>query len=307
MKIFLTLLLFSAASAQAATCTTTSRTNYSTGQVLTSAALNADFNQLVTKANALDAGCLTDGTLEAAALNSTDFAAVTNGIQQGCAVSYSDANTLSIGKCILSVNGNFVKTATANTVTWGCTGCAAEVVSTQYYLYAKSGSTGTTLTPLISTTVPGGDGYDGSGNKILGKFYNNSSSNIDTSSAVTWSTDRFLPSTDAGLSSPIDSFMFSFGGAGYNTSCSSSPCGFLDQLRSYVSSVTITGTGVYQFNFARTYAKIRCIAEAGIGNVLLNHDPIYGTATNSVGMITVLPEAPYSASNAYATVKCEGY
>lgn len=172
--------------AKAGTCTSTTRSNYSSNQVLTSSALNADFNQLVTKLNAFDGGCITDGTLEQTALNASDFSALYYGIQQGCALSYSDSNTISIDKCIASVNGSLLKTATATTVTWGCSGCSAEVASTSYYVYIKTGSTGSTLTPLISTTAPNGDGYDNSGNKILGSFLNNASSNIDPDRIYQW-------------------------------------------------------------------------------------------------------------------------
>ena len=178
--------------AKAGTCTSTTRSNYSSNQVLTSSALNADFNQLVTKLNAFDGGCITDGTLEQTALNASDFSALYYGIQQGCALSYSDTNTISIDRCIASVNGALLKTATATTVTWGCSSCSAEVASTSYYVYIKTGSTGSTLTPLISTTAPNGDGYDNSGNKVLGSFYNNGSSNIDSNRIYQWRTGSIV-------------------------------------------------------------------------------------------------------------------
>ena len=76
--IFSLSFLFIFSNSYAATCTTTSRTNYSSNQVLTSTALNADFNQLVTKANSFDLGCGTDGTLEFSSLNAADFASITN-------------------------------------------------------------------------------------------------------------------------------------------------------------------------------------------------------------------------------------
>lgn len=193
MKICLLLLFFTISTAFAGTCSNTTRTNYSANTVLTSSALNADFNQLVTKANAFDGGCVTDGTLEFAALNATDFSSIVNGIQSGCKVSFSNSNTLSIGKCIATVNGFSIKTTSANTVTWGCSGCSSEVASTQYYLYIKTGSTGTTLNLLISTTAPNEDGYDSSNNKILAKFYENSASDIDTLSIDQWRVNEFVP------------------------------------------------------------------------------------------------------------------
>lgn len=179
--------------AYAGTCSSLSRNNYSANSILTSTALNADFNQLITQVNNFDLGCGASGTLELDALNTSDFAALLNGIQQGCKVDYSSASTLSVGKCLMSINGNLVRTTTATTVAFGCGGCTAESASTKYYVYAKTDSTGTTLNLLISTTAPGTDGFDGSGNKVLAEFYNNGSSNIDQYSIDQWLVNRFVP------------------------------------------------------------------------------------------------------------------
>lgn len=185
----------------ASTCTTTSRTNYSTNQVLTSSALNSDFNQLVAKANSFDGGCITAGTIEYDNLNSTQFTPLLKGIKEGCKVSYSSASTISVGKCLTSVNGNFVYTTSANTATFGCTSCSAEVASTQYYVYIQTGSSGTTLTPLILTTAPNEDGYDNSGNKVLARFVNNAASDIDQYSIQQWHVNDFIdPPRMAGAS-----------------------------------------------------------------------------------------------------------
>ena len=148
--IFITFAIFSF-NLLAANCTQTTRSNYNALQVLKASDLNADFNQLVNKANAMDGGCISDGTLEATALNSTEFATVTNGIHQGCPLIFVDENTIGVGKCILSVNGNLVKTTVQNNVTWGCAGCSAETDSAQYYVYAKANSLATSLNLLIST------------------------------------------------------------------------------------------------------------------------------------------------------------
>jgi len=179
----------------AATCTTYSRTNYTTNQVLTSSSLNSDFNNLVTRTNAFDGGCVSDGTLEIEAVSSSEWGAMLKGIQLGCKTSYSDTNTLSVGKCISSVNGSFVETTAANTVTWGCGSCSAEATGTTYYLYAKNGSASTTLNLLISSTGPNEDGYDNSSNKVLSRFYNNTTGYIDQYSIDQWAINKFSPQT----------------------------------------------------------------------------------------------------------------
>lgn len=172
-NLIVLIFLFIAHSAMGATCTSISRSNYAANSVLTSTALNADMNTVYNNSNAYDGGCITDNTIEFQALNETDNAALVNAVTQGCKVTRSDANTLSVDKCFMTVNGTQVRTTTATTVTWGCGSCSAEVVSTTYYLYAKTGSSGSTLNLLISTVAPNNDGYDSSNNKVLAKFYNN--------------------------------------------------------------------------------------------------------------------------------------
>jgi hypothetical protein len=174
----------------AGTCTTLSRTNYSSFQVLTASQLNTDFNTIYAPFNsasgALDGGCISDGTLEDGALNTTDFEILLNTPKEGCKVIQNDSDTLSVGRCRIAVGSNFVKTTTSTTVTWGCSGCTAEASSTKYYLYARATSTGSTLNLLISTTAPNGDGFDASNNRVLAKFYNNTLSQIDYLSVANW-------------------------------------------------------------------------------------------------------------------------
>lgn len=177
----------------AGTCTSISRSNYSANSVLTSSALNSDFNTVYNNANDYDGGCITDGTLEFTALNSSDFAPMLYGIQQGCKVTFSSVSELNIGKCIASVNGNFIRTTSNTSVSMGCGSCSGEAASTTYYAYIATGSSGTTINPLILTTAPNEDGYDNSGNKVVAKFYNNATSSIDEYSIDQWLVNRFVP------------------------------------------------------------------------------------------------------------------
>lgn len=193
MKLFIILLLASF-EVFAGTCTSISRTNFAANSVLTSTALNSQFNTVYNHANDLDGGCVTDGTLESSALNTSDFAVLLKGTQRGCKVNYSSADTLSISKCLAGVNGNFVATTSATSVTWGCDNCAAESASQNYYVYIATGSSGTTLTPLLSTTAPNDDGYDNSGNLVLAKFRNAGSGDIDQYSIDQWLVNKFVPS-----------------------------------------------------------------------------------------------------------------
>lgn len=104
---FLFLYLFLFSNLYAATCTTTTRNNYSSGQVLTSSALNADLNQLVSKVNSLDGGCITDATLEESALQGT--LSVSKG---GTSLSTLTANNLLVGNGTGAIA--FIAPSTAN-------------------------------------------------------------------------------------------------------------------------------------------------------------------------------------------------
>lgn len=284
--------------ANGATCTITSRDNYTSGQKLTSSALNADLNQLVTKLNAMDGGCLTDNSVEASALNSTDFATVTNGIHQGCTLSYSDANTISVGKCILSVNGSFVKTTAVNNVTWGCSGCSAEVASTLYYIYAKSGSSGTSLNLLISTTAPDADGYDALGNKVLGTFFNNSSSAIDQRAIKTWIVNRLSTQSQ-------DVFTFGYG-ATASTVCSVvGVCAYLDQSGDHVLQVEKMFTGTYKITFRRTYQRIDCFPQGVDGASPFLPVPATALAANNATFSTY-KVSPFALNDSVGAVHCIG-
>lgn len=192
----------------AGTCTGISRTNYTFGQVLSSSSLNTNLNTVYGAVNAFDGGCITDNTLELAAINTTEWEVPLRAIQAGCTVAYSSASTVSIGKCYASVNGLWVAKSTATTVTMGCTNCSSEVSSTTYYIYISTGSSGSTLTPLILTSAPGVDGYDSSGNKVVARIYNNASSDIDQYSIDQWVVNRFIPTNTSDISyTPVSTWL----------------------------------------------------------------------------------------------------
>lgn len=186
MKTLIVLFAALFSTAYAGTCTSISRSNFSPNTVIQSSAMNSQLNTVYNHVNDLDGGCIDDGTLEAAALNSTEFAPLLKSIRQGCRVTESDNNTLSVSKCLLSVNNVLVSTSTATTVAFGCSGCASDTVNTTYYLYALTTSTTSALALRISTTVPNEDGFDNSGNRVMARFYNNSLSNIDGDSITHW-------------------------------------------------------------------------------------------------------------------------
>jgi len=161
---------------EAGTCTTISRTDVGANSVLTSSKYNTDHNTAYAAHNAFDGGCVTDGTLESGALNTTDFSVLLNAPIEGCVVTRSDAATINVGRCRIAVNGTYHTTTSDNSVTWGCSGCSSETSATVYYVYVK---TGDSFALLISTSAPNNDGYDSSGNRVIGRFYNDAGSDIE--------------------------------------------------------------------------------------------------------------------------------
>lgn len=252
MKNFLVILLMlTLAKAHSATCSNTTRTNYVTNQILTSSALNADFNQLVTKLNAFDGGCVTDGTLEFSALNTSDFGVLLKGVHQGCKVEYSNASTVTISECFASVNGNLVTTAGNTSVSMGCGSCSAEATGTTYYVYIANGSTGSTLTPLLLTTAPNENGYDNSNNKVVGRLYNNASGDIGQYSIDQWQVNAF--SNDnlikvSGYSKP-KACVYAFGGGSATlaspTECTTGTCVEVFDSCGTASPPAFSATGIY--------------------------------------------------------------
>lgn len=186
MKWILALLLISFE--LKAACTSATRSNFSANQVLTSSRLNSEFNSIVSTLNAYDGGCISAGSVEAAALNSTEFAPIVKVPVSGCEVTYVDSNTVGVSKCKIAVDGNLFETASQSNVTWGCSNCSSEATGS-YYVYIKDSST---FTPFFSTTAPGKDGYNGT-DKAIGFFYNTSGLDIATNSIAQFVQSGFLP------------------------------------------------------------------------------------------------------------------
>jgi hypothetical protein len=192
MKQLLLLISLMFASQVMAVCSSPiSRPAYSALTTLTASSLNTNLDTVYTRANELPGDCVTDATISSDKL-STDLNPVLKGIKEGCFVSRSTAAIITVDKCYLAVNGNMVTTTSANTVTMACSGCSAEVAGTTYYVYAKTGSTGSTLNLNISTTAPGADGYNVGGDRVLARFLNNAASDIDQYSIDQWIVNRFV-------------------------------------------------------------------------------------------------------------------
>jgi hypothetical protein len=225
--------------ANASCSTQITRTNSSPNTVLTSTKYNTDLNTVYTKVNDLDGDCITDDSLPWGSIDETTVPPLAKGVKEGCLATRSDANTISIGKCLIAVNGVQIEKTTATTVTWGCTGCSSEIASTTYYVYAIDASV---LTLKISTSAPDAFGYNGT-ERVLAYFYNNASSDIDSQSVGNWVVNGFTNGPFAemmkvpAVNKPI---IFGF----ENTSlCSSGTC--ITREFGVDTTSTFSSTGVY--------------------------------------------------------------
>lgn len=295
MKTILFLFIFILPGVAWATCTSPiSRTNNSANSVLTSTKYNSDLNTVYAHVNDLDGDCLADGSVESTKLDTTTLAPLVKGVKEGCFATRSDANTISIDKCLIAVNGNLIEKTTSTTITWGCGGCSSEVASTTYYVYATSAST---LTLLISTSAPDAYGYSGT-SRALARFYNNASSDIDTASVRTWVSVGFIPTYSSVNSSPGVSqpktCRGSYGGAGSLTSqtaCTTGTCTeYYDtcQLASTGDmSTTYVGAGNYTVTLASGTCKanswILCRHHGSTGSTVLYNASYSDGFTNSSG------------------------
>ena len=162
-----------------ATCSSISRVANAANSVLTSTKYNLDNDTVYNFVNAYDFGCGTIGTLESDALDTTQFVVPFSAPLVGCGLSYTNASTVTVSPCRIGIDNGWTKTTTDSTVAFGCSGCSTETASSTFYVYATTASTTSNLTLKISSTAPDGDGYSGT-DRVLGRFYNDSSQNIAT-------------------------------------------------------------------------------------------------------------------------------
>jgi hypothetical protein len=300
-----------------AVCTSTiSRTNSGAGQVLSSTKYNLDLNTIYTRINELPGDCITNGTITYTKLDTSSLAPLVKGIKEGCLATRSDANTISVDKCLIAVNGTLIEKTTATTVTWGCSGCSSEVASTTYYVYATSASS---LTLQILTTAPDAYGYNGT-SRVLALFYNDASSNIDSQSVRNWIINGFFPLSSTIVSSPGSKPLIryaQYGGSGSLTSqtnCTSTPCTeYVDD--SGMLSMTRSGTGTYLLTGAAGMCKpsgrlhISVEAVNGANNVDVTQDGSSRVTDSSggfaMGFVVFINGGAATDSRTSVMVSCE--
>lgn len=292
MKKLLLLLIFISFELFAGTCSSISRTDYGTRDILTSTSLNTQLNAAYSSINTADGGCIVDGTLEKGSLNTTDFDVVLNSNRTGCQLEYVSGATLSVGYCYIAVNGNYVSTTSTTNLDFTNLDTGSETASTDYYVYVKDGSTGSTLTPEISLTAPNGNGYNVDGDRVIGSFRNNNDSNIATYSIYQWidgNHNARQVTESAFISTVYNSVTYQYGGMINEKSCTVSgsdfSCTFEQNywLDTPICQISADNGGIGQLT--STIRVQGSEAPAGLGTV-------NSLAGGSYSVITQLPATP---------------
>ena len=98
-------------------------------------------------------------------------------------------------------------------------------------------------------------------------------------------------------------FSFSFGTTNATTACTATPCSFLDQIGSTVSSVSRPGVGQYTINTSKTYSKLKCSGNYGQGSASFGGS-IQCSNCNNVSFQTI--NASAVNIDTYGTIICHG-
>lgn len=128
-----------------------------------------------------------------------------------------------------------------------------------------------------------------------------------------WTTSQSLTATL--ISTPkvpsydgnVDTFIVSFGTTNGTTVCSASPCSYLDQIGSSVSSITRSSSGTYVMNTNKTYAKLKCVGVAANGSnfMSLNGTAIPMTCTNC-NAFSFQTGVAATLTDGFGTLYCQG-
>lgn len=109
-----------------------------------------------------------------------------------------------------------------------------------------------------------------------------------------------------GYSGNVDTFSVSYGTTNASTPCSASPCSYLDQIGTVVTSITRAATSDYTLNLTKTYGKLKCTmmtASSGVQNGITNS--LASTCTNC-NSLRFLPVNTALAVDNYGTLMCQG-
>ena len=108
--------------------------------------------------------------------------------------------------------------------------------------------------------------------------------------------------------SRVETFSVSYGTSGYSAPCNASPCSYLDQIGSSVTSITRSGPGAYSLNLSKTYSKLKCSLTASSGASSNNVAYSPSTLTCSTACSALAFDVRYSSGllDVFGTILCQG-
>jgi hypothetical protein len=107
-----------------------------------------------------------------------------------------------------------------------------------------------------------------------------------------------------GYQGNVDTFSVSYGTTNATTTCTASPCSYLDQIGNMVSQITRSSAGTYLMSFNKTYAKMKCTMNSwGSGGSIVSA-PMTCSACNSLAVNTA--NLSVSSADSYGTIYCQG-
>ena len=108
-----------------------------------------------------------------------------------------------------------------------------------------------------------------------------------------------VPTVPGITTQAIDTFSVSYGTTNATTVCSASPCSYLDQIGTMVSSVTRSGTGAYNLNVNKTYSKLKCTAS---GNSRIISD----IQCSNCSSVAFASQNTVGAADSLGVINCQG-
>lgn len=104
----------------------------------------------------------------------------------------------------------------------------------------------------------------------------------------------------------VDTFSFSYGTTNATTVCSASPCSYLDQIGSAVTSITRSSAGNYTANLSKTYAKLKCSLVSWIPTVGPGTSMVDTCANCSGTTFNTRNSSTNASADTYGTITCQG-
>lgn len=115
-----------------------------------------------------------------------------------------------------------------------------------------------------------------------------------------------VPGADGSSTPNIDTFSVSYGTTNATTVCSASPCSYLDQIGTAVSSITRSGVGAYTLNLTRAYSKLKCVSGVVVPSITNGLASNIRCESCSTTAFTTTGTANNTQVDAAGTIMCQG-